>query len=106
MKGCDFTTSFYRKGKIKPFEVLQNDHQGIHIKFFQSLLSMNEPDYKQAEEFICALYGIKGGIKEVNEARYAQLHHMTGKFNQVTMSKNIFDVLNNYNVFILNVQVT
>ena len=45
-------------------------------------------------------------LKEVNKARYAQLHHMTGKFNQVTIDKNIFDILNNYNVFILNMQVT
>ena len=35
--GCDFIASFYRKGKVKPLEVLENDNSGDFIRFFQIL---------------------------------------------------------------------
>ena len=83
--GCDFTTAFYRKGKVKPLEVLQKDTTGTLIQFFSKLSSEDEPDQSKAEEFICSLYGMKGDVKDVNEARYIKLHQMTGKMNQVTV---------------------
>ena len=62
--GCDFTTAFYRKGKVKPLEVLQKDTTGPLVQFFSQLSSKDEPDQSKAEEFICALYGMKGDVKK------------------------------------------
>ncbi|CAL4180456.1 unnamed protein product, partial [Meganyctiphanes norvegica] len=76
---CDFTTAFYRKGKVKPLEVLQKDTAGTLIKLFSKLSSDEDPLQSKAEEFICSLYGMKDGINTVNEARYAKLLQMTGK---------------------------
>ena len=70
--GCGFTSSFYRKGKIKPYEILENDDGGRLIQFFCSLSSIEEPSQKIAEEYVCYLYGMKG-LKHVNEARYTKL---------------------------------
>ena len=35
----DFTTAFYRKGKINPLEVLEKDTEGTLIQFFSILVS-------------------------------------------------------------------
>ena len=80
--GSDFTASFYRKGKIKPLEVLQKDSAGTLITFFRNLSSYGEPDQSKAEEFVCNLYGMKD-IKTVNEARYDKLRQLTGNITQV-----------------------
>ena len=82
LTGCDFTTAFYRKGKLKTLEVLQNDTTGTLIQFCSRLTCRDESDQSKAEEFICALYGMKGDVKDVNEARYAKLQQI-GKLNQV-----------------------
>ena len=77
--GCDFTTAFYRKGKVKALDILQKDTAGTFIQFFNQLSSEIDPDQSKAEEFICSLYGLKGDVKDVNEARYAKLLQMTGR---------------------------
>ena len=77
--GCDFTTEFYRKGKMKSFEILQNDTAGTSIQFFNQLSSEIDPDQARTEKFICFLYGMKGNIKDVNEARYEKLLQITGR---------------------------
>ena len=87
--GSDFTTSFYRKGKVKPLEVLEKDQDGTLIEFFCKLSSKEDPDQSKAEEFICSLYGIKG-LKNVNEARHTKLCQMTGKVDKVCTCRLIF----------------
>lgn len=59
MTGCDFTTAFYRKGKVKPLDILQKDSTGTFSQFLGKLGSVDEPDQRIAEEFICCLYGMK-----------------------------------------------
>jgi len=81
--GCDYTTAFYRKGKTKPLQVLEGDTEGTLVKFFTSLATKDQPIQEKAEEFICTLYGMKGDVKDVNEARYQMLCQMTGNMNQV-----------------------
>ena len=81
--GCDFTAAFYRKGKIKPYEILENDTDGALIKFFCNMSSREEPSLQIAEEYVCALYGMKS-VKDVNEARYMKLVQMTGKISKVS----------------------
>ena len=81
--GSDFTESFYGKGKLKPFTILENNVYIQFIEFFMSLRRQNStPNYLIAEEFCCHLYGFPA-LKSINEARYAKLLQMTGKINQV-----------------------
>ena len=81
-----FTTAFYRKGLIKPLEVLEKDTERTLIQFFRRLVSEDQPDQSKAEEFICSLCGMKGYVKDVNEARHVKLCQMTGKMDKVLVS--------------------
>ncbi|XP_014678737.1 PREDICTED: uncharacterized protein LOC106818551, partial [Priapulus caudatus] len=56
--GCDFTAAFYRKGKIKPYELLEDDNDGSLIQFFSSMSSRGELTRKIAEVYVCSLYGM------------------------------------------------
>ena len=58
---------------MKPLEGLQKDNKGTLIQFFSKLSSSDKPDQSKSEEFICSLYGLKGDVKDVNEAIYAKL---------------------------------
>lgn len=80
--GCDYTTAFYRKGKVKPLEILEKDSEGGLINFFTKLASPEEPDLAKAEEFVCRLYGFKD-TNDANQARHVKLRQMTGKINKV-----------------------
>ena len=81
--GSDFTTAFYRKGKIKPREVLEKDTEGTLIQFFSRIVSEDQPDQSKVEEFTCSLYGMNGYLKDVNEARHVKLCQMTVKMDKV-----------------------
>ena len=81
--GSDFTTAFYMKGKIKPREVLENDTEGTFIQFFSRIISEDQPNHSKLEEFTCSLYGIKGYVKDVNEARHVKLCQMTVKMDNI-----------------------
>ena len=80
--GSDFTAAFYRKGKIKPFQILETDQTGQYISFFTKLSTRERPNKVKAEEFVCTLYGMKG-LKDVNKAQFAKLCQMTGEIDQV-----------------------
>lgn len=41
--GSDVTTASYRKGKIKPLEVLEKDKDGTLIQFFSRLAYEDQP---------------------------------------------------------------
>ena len=75
--GSDFTTAFYMKGKIKPREVLENDTEGTLIQFFSRIVSGDQSDQSKVEEFTCSFYGLKGYVKDINEARHVKLCQMT-----------------------------
>ena len=69
--GCDYTASFLRKGKLRPFEILQTSTE------FQNAFSKLGSNEELAQEilntlesFVCTLYG-KSKIESVNIARYA-----------------------------------
>ena len=81
--GPDFTTAFYRKGKIKPREVLEKHTEGTLIQLFSRIVSEDQPDQSKAEEFTCSLYGMKGYVKDVNKARHVKLFQMTVKMDKV-----------------------
>ena len=76
-----FATAFYRKGKIKPLEVPEKDTEGTLIQFFSRMASEDQPGQSKAEECICSLYGMKGYVKDVNEAIHVKLCQITGKMD-------------------------
>ena len=52
LTGCDYTSAFYRKGKVKPLRILENDTEGAFVQFFCNM-SVMEPttfDAKIAED--------------------------------------------------------
>lgn len=67
--GCDFTASFYRKGKIQPFKQLQKNPQAQQV--FADLNKIEEIyNFKSMDilqEYTCRLYGIS--CINVNDAR-------------------------------------
>ena len=67
--GSDLSTAFYKKGKIKPLEVLEKDTEGTLIQFFTRLVSEDQPDQSKAEVLIFSLYGKKGYVKDISDAR-------------------------------------
>ena len=65
LTGCDFTSCFFRKGKVKPFQRLVADPN--HTRALISL-SSDDVDVPGITTFVCSLYGF--GTSDINEARY------------------------------------
>lgn len=74
LSGCDYTSAFYRRGKTKPLELLENNRDE-YIPILRSVC--NKLDTKGLESFVCHMYGYKG-LNEINEARYRSFVKMTG----------------------------
>ena len=56
--GCDYTASFNRKGKVRPFKILEKD--GLAQDAFASLNSgetITLDIISTLEEFVCKIYG-------------------------------------------------
>lgn len=67
LTGCDYTSSFYRKGKAKPLQRLENG-PSRHIMALASL-SSDHPDIDGVVAFVCkSLYGCSGN--DINVARH------------------------------------
>lgn len=67
--GCDSTSAFYNKGKLKPWKVLC---EGKYSACFAALgKNFDTPPevYSGLQEFVCEVFGARNA-KEVNEARY------------------------------------
>ena len=68
--GCDFTSSFLGKGKVKPYEYMQKSTSFQHA--FERLgenVIPEETVIKTLEEFVCKMYG-KPKLDNVNGLRY------------------------------------
>ena len=69
LKGCNYSTSFCRKGKVQPFKILEKDVQTQEV--FGKLANMEELDEASEEvieKCICKVYG-KKYIDKVNDVR-------------------------------------
>ena len=69
LSGCDYTASFMRKGKQKPYEVMVKNER--FIKAMCTLGNTDKVDLDVAavlEEFVCCLYGLKD-VSHVNDGR-------------------------------------
>ena len=61
--GCDYTSAFVRKGKVRPFSLLERNPQAQHA--FASMATaeqLSEEILSTGEEFTCSMY--------VNKLRY------------------------------------
>ena len=68
--GCDYTASFMRKGKGRPYQHMVEEK--TYISVFQSLGNtpeVSDEDIKTLESFVCRMYG-KRKETQVNTARY------------------------------------
>lgn len=69
LSGCDYTASFMRKGKQRPYEVMVKNER--FTKAMCALGSSDKVDMDVAaalEEFVCCLYGLKN-VSQVNDCR-------------------------------------
>ncbi|CAM1331032.1 Uncharacterised protein g10458 [Pycnogonum litorale] len=73
LTGCDFTSCFFRKGKLKPFTRLEEDDD--YVTALQSL-SSNDVDVKGVTSFVCSIYGFQSA--DINDARYKAFIRMSG----------------------------
>ena len=75
LTGCDFTSSFYRKGKKKSFEILTSD---VDDKYLSAVQSLNTLDvcYENVTAFVCRVYGHKKH-SDIDEARFESFLKMT-----------------------------
>ena len=75
--GCDYTSAFYKKGKIKPFAILEKNASGEYIRCFKSLGMQRDPDINLLNRFVCEMYSCSG-MSCVNDARCAIFKRMSG----------------------------
>lgn len=73
----------FRKGKVKPFDILKKDTTRKFVEIFISMGDITEDvDAEVASEFVCRMYA-QHKTQDVNEARYNKVLEMTGKVHQV-----------------------
>lgn len=78
--GCDSVSCFKGKGKLKPFQLMQEKEE--HVQTFRLLGStwdLTEDLLQRLEQFVCCLFGQKT-VSSVNDAR-VNLFKATGKFD-------------------------
>ena len=56
LTGCDFTSCFFRKGKLKPFQRLMADISDRHVTALRSFTSV-EVDMPGVTSCVCSMYG-------------------------------------------------
>ena len=72
LTGCDFTSCFFRKGKVRPFQWLEANPK--HVMALQSLTT-DDVDIPGVTAFVCLLYGFK--TSDIIEARYKAFMRMS-----------------------------
>lgn len=96
--GCDYTAAFYRKGKTRPFNILEKNESFQRV--FASLTDLSDIDdhekVEKLQEFTSLMYTIKN-CSNVNTARSIIFHKTyTSKKNNENLIKKIrgFDSTN------------
>ena len=65
LTGCNFTSCFFRKGKVRPFQWLEANPK--YVMVLQSFTT-DDVDIPPVTDFVCLLYGFK--TSDIIEARY------------------------------------
>ena len=79
LTGSDYTASFHRKGKKRPFETIRKS--AVYRKAFSELgdsENITQELEETMESFVCSIYG-GGKIISVNELRYNKLVKKSNK---------------------------
>lgn len=68
LTGCDYNPAFFKKGRIRPYAIL-NKSNNNYLQHFESLCEkdpeqilkdkFDSPDFKIIEQFVCEMYGYK-----------------------------------------------
>jgi len=73
----------FRKGKVKPLQILEKDESLQFINLFTSMgEQFDDVDVDVASEFVCRMYA-QTKTRDVDEARHKKLIEMTGKVDKV-----------------------
>ena len=95
--GCDYTSSFSRKGKVRPFEMLQkNEDAQIMSAKLGKEDRITEQNLKIAERFVCEIYGKRALILlmkfvwihfqiSINRRKIAPLSHVSKRWIAVPL---------------------
>ena len=67
--GCDYTPTFFRKGKKRPIEIMSKSDQFINVFNKMGEEDLSEDDMDVLESFTCSIYGYSK-LTSINEARY------------------------------------
>lgn len=91
--GSDYTSSFARKGKLKPVKILQkNEEFQTTFSTFGESEILTDNQIAVAEHFVCTLYG-KPKQRNINKARYEifldSYKPKSGKINPLEKVKNL-----------------
>ncbi len=69
LTGCDYTASFMRKAKKRPFEIMKKNPRFTEAIKHLGDSDVLDPDVTAVvEEYVCAVYGVRN-LGSVNEAR-------------------------------------
>ncbi|CAG9771355.1 unnamed protein product [Ceutorhynchus assimilis] len=93
--GCDFNPAYFKKGKKRPFTVLQNSPQLINV--FSNMHKYPDIDknyiFDTLEKFICELYGFKtmNSVNEVRLATFMKAYKFSDTQEQLKLQSTSFD---------------
>ena len=77
--GCDYASSLMKKGKVKPFKLLQkNEAVQDALIAFGEIDSLEQDNIEVLEKYVCQLYGQKKN-SDVNDVR---MHLFFQKYQQ------------------------
>ena len=69
LTGCDYTSSFCRRGKVNPLKVLEKDTEAQHALGNMACgEDLNNECIKTLERYLCDVYG-KNKLNEINDVR-------------------------------------
>lgn len=94
LTGCDYTPAFFRKGKVRPFKILEksNEYQLAFKNFITDDDKILETTYAILEKFICEMYGVKNS-SHVNDVRF---HLFSSNFQSKKSDKNFDKKFKNF----------
>ena len=95
--GCDYTSAFVRKGKVKPLEIVRRNVDFIlAFRRLGTAASFEEKHLSELERFVCAMYGWST-CKDTNALRYKLFQQ---RFD-VTSKDKAFSVLDGVDLCLL-----
>ncbi|CAH2015292.1 unnamed protein product [Acanthoscelides obtectus] len=92
--GCDYTPAFIRKGKVRPFKILEQSKE--YQSAFGNITTDNEDlldsTFVILEKFVCQMYGVKNS-SDVNSVRF---HLFSNTFQSKKSDENFEKKFRNF----------